>query len=102
MAAPAAQAHHAPAEHTTGSPPSVSTWTASGREIDRLGPKHVPLHHRIAPPPPTVVKVVKSAGFNGDKVAIGGGITGVVALIAVLTLFLTRRSGRAALPERAI
>ncbi|TMK55221.1 MAG: hypothetical protein E6G60_20220 [Actinobacteria bacterium] len=101
LAAPAAQAHHAPAEHTTASPPSVSTWTASGREIDRLGPKHVALQHVIAAPAPAaVVNVLKPAGFNWGA-AIEGSIAGVVAVVAVPTVVLTRRSRSAALPERS-
>jgi hypothetical protein len=103
LVAPAAQAHHAPAELTTASRSSASTWTASGREIDRLGPKYVALQHAIAPPvPTTAAKAVGPAGFNWDDAAIGGGVTAVaVALIAVLTVFLTKRSRRAALPERS-
>jgi hypothetical protein len=103
FAAPAAQAHHAPAWHAPASPSSASTWTASGREVDRLGPKYVTLQHAIAPPVATpVAKVVQPAAFNWDDAAIGGGIGAVaVALIAVLTVFLTRRTRRAALPERS-
>jgi hypothetical protein len=101
--APAAQAHHAPAGHATVSRSSASTWTASSREVDRLGPKYVALQHGIAPPvATTVVKAVEPAGFNWDDAAIGGGVSAVaVALIAVLTVFLTRRSRRPALPERS-
>jgi hypothetical protein len=108
LVAPAAQAHHAPAGHATASPSSASTWTASGREVDRLGPKYVALRHAIVDPvpatvvkaPAAVVKVLKPAGFNWDA-AIGGGIAGVVAVVAVLTVSLTRRSRSAALPERS-
>jgi hypothetical protein len=77
------------------------TWTASGREIDRLGPKYVALQHAIAPPvAPTLVKAVEPAGVNWDAAAIGGGATAVaVALIAVLTVVLTRRSRRGASVE---
>jgi hypothetical protein len=103
LVAPAAQAHHAPAGHASVSRSSASTWTASGREVDRLGPKYVALQHAIAPPSATTaVKAVEPTGFNWDDAAIGGGVTAVaVALIAVLTVFLTKRSRRAALPERS-
>jgi hypothetical protein len=101
LVAPAAQARHAPVEHATASPPSVSMWTASGGEIDRLGPKHIALQHPIAVPAPTAVgKVLKPAAFNRGA-AIEGGIAGVVAVTAVLTMFLTRRSRSAALPQQS-
>jgi hypothetical protein len=103
LVAPAAQAHHAPGGQATASPSSASTWTASGREADRLGPKYVALQHAIAPPVATpVVKVVEPIGFNWDDAAIGGGIgTVVVALITLLSVLLARRSRRAAPPEQS-
>jgi hypothetical protein len=100
LAAPTAQAHYAPAEHATASLPRASTWTASGREIDRLGPKYAALQHSIsAPAPATVVKVVEPAGFNWDDAAIDGGVA--VAIVAAVTVFLTRRSRPTVLPERS-
>jgi hypothetical protein len=103
LIAPAAQAHHAPAGQATASRSSASTWTATGREVDRLGPKYVALQHAIAPPVATpIVKAVGPGGFNWGDAAIGGGVTTVaVALIAVLTVFLVRRNRRAAPPERS-
>ena len=114
FAAPAAQARHAPGEDpvTTsprhflaGGPAKDSAriqWNASPLEIDRLGPKHVALQHPIAPPSASVVNLVKPAGFRWDDAAVGGGVAAfAVALVALLTVFLTRRGRRAALLNRS-
>ena len=63
FAAPAAQAHHAPGEDPGDNRSasiasrrslkgdSATQWNASPLEIDRLGPKHVPLHHPMSAAP---------------------------------------------------
>jgi hypothetical protein len=112
FAAPAAQARHATGEEVkaTSSAPSPSVasttgyaanqWNASGREIDRLGPKYVPLHHPLSPAPVNVVKVVTPGGFDWADAAIGAGVSGfALALAAGLALLVTRRSRRANVPE---
>jgi hypothetical protein len=134
FAAPAAQARHAPGEDPAKTGPRHSLlgakgaaptrWNASPLEIDRLGPKYVPLHHpqSAAPvdanrPGPTaagtaianarhdampvsVVKVVRPAGFHWDDAAIGAGAASLaLALAAALAMLLTRRSRRTARPE---
>jgi hypothetical protein len=104
FAAPAAQARHATGEDatTSSSPQSLSAasakgygpnqWNASGREIDRLGPKYVPLHHPLSPAPVSVVKVVTPGGFDWADAAIGAGVSGIaLALVAGLALLVTRR-----------
>jgi len=107
FAAPAAQARHATGEdvEATSSSPSTSVastkgyaanqWNASGREIDRLGPKYVPLHHPLSPAPVSVVKVATPGGFDWADAAIGAGVSGIaLALAAGLALLVTRRSRR--------
>ena len=107
FAAPAAQARHATGEdvEATSSSPSTSVasttgyapnqWSASGREIDRLGPKYVPLHHPLSPAPVSVVKVATPGGFDWADAAIGAGVSGIaLALAAGLALLVTRRSRR--------
>ncbi len=107
FAAPAAQARHATGEDatTTSSPHPLSAasakdhapnqWNASGREIDRLGPKYVPLHHPLSPAPVSVVKVATPGGFDWADAAIGAGVSGIaLALAAGLALLVTRRSRR--------
>jgi hypothetical protein len=126
LAAPVAQAHHAPAEHGSASVPPASVWIASNLEIDRLGPKHVPLQHPYSAAPletsrpgPTaagtaianarhdampvsVVKVVRPGGFNWGDAGIGAGVGSVtLALAAGLALFVTRRSRGTSVPERS-
>jgi hypothetical protein len=114
FAAPAAQARHAPGEDatTSSSPHSLSAasakgyapnqWNASGREVDRLGPKYVPLHHPLSPAPVNVVKVATPGGFDWADAAIGAGVSGIaLALVAGLALLFTRRSRRAGVPERS-
>ena len=101
IAAPAAHAHTEAGDPPTTSKPSTSVWTATGREIDRLGPKHVPLQHRISQPT-MVVKVVKTAGFVWSDAAIGAGVASLaVALVAALALLMTGRGRRAELPDRS-
>jgi hypothetical protein len=125
FAAPAA-AHHAPAEEASKSVPPASVWTASSLEIDRLGPKHTPLHHpysaaqiEASRPGPTaagtaianarhdalpvsVTKVVRPSGFNWGDAGIGAGVACLtLALVAGLALLLTRRSQRKSVPERS-
>jgi hypothetical protein len=124
FAAPVAQAHHAPAEYWSASVPRASIWLASSFEIDRLGPKHVTLHHpysaapvEASTPGPTaagtaianarhdampvsVVKVVRSSGFNWGDAGIGAGVASLtLALVAMLALLVTRRSRGASVPE---
>jgi hypothetical protein len=102
FAAPAAQAHHAPGNNAKASPPSASVWTASSREVDRLGPKYVPLQHPLSLAPVTVVRVVRPGGFDWGDAAIGAGVSGIaLALVAGLALLVTRRSRRAGVPERS-
>jgi hypothetical protein len=101
-------------------------WLASSLEIDRLGPKHVPLHHPYSAAPvdanrpgPTaaetaianarhdampvsVVKVVRPTGFDWGDAGIGaGGASLTLALVAMLALLVTRRSRRTLVPERS-
>ena len=101
-AAPAAQAYHAPAEHTTTATTPVSVgeghsragqvWRAKGREIDRLGPKYVPLEHAIDPAPVTVVKAVRPVGFDWGDAGIGAAAASLtLALVAATALLITRR-----------
>jgi hypothetical protein len=126
VAAPVAQARHAPGEDGKASPPLTSVWTASSLEIDRLGPKYVPLHHPYSAAPveanrpgPTaagtaianarhdampvsVVKVVRPAGFHWADASIGAGVASLtLALVASLTMLVTRRSRRTITPERS-
>jgi len=126
LAAPVAQAHHARVEHGSASVPPASMWLASSLEIDRLGPKHVPLHHPYSAAPvdanrpgPTaaetaianarhdampvsVVKVVRPTGFDWGDAGIGaGGASLTLALVAMLALLVTRRSRRTLVPERS-
>jgi hypothetical protein len=101
IAAPVAQAHHAPAASSDAVVPPAAVWTASGREVDRLGPKYVPLQHPITSQPATVVKVVRPAGFDWADAGIGAGATGLaLALLAALAVLVIRRTGRTAVPER--
>jgi len=77
-------------------------WNASPLEIDRLGPKHVPLRHPLSSPPAIVVKVVRPAGFNWVDAGIGAGVASLtLALAAGLAMFVTSRrtivSGRSEL-----
>ena len=101
IGAPAAQPHTQAGDPPTTSTPSTSLWTATGREIDRLGPKRVPLQHRVVQPT-TVVKVVKPAGFVWSDAAIGAGVACLaVALVAALAVLMTGRGRRAELPDRS-
>jgi hypothetical protein len=119
VAAPVAQARHAPGEDGKASPPLASVWTASSLEIDRLGPKYVPLHHPYSATPveadrpgPTaagtaianarhdampvsVVKVVGPSGFDWGDAGIGA--AGILALLSIaggLALMVTTRRRR--------
>jgi hypothetical protein len=113
IAAPVAQARHAPGEDpaTTsprhflpGAPAKDSAhtrWNASPLEIDRLGPKHVALQHPLSPPT-TVVKVVSPVGFDWADAGIGAGVASLtLALVAMLAMLVTRRSRRTIAPERS-
>jgi hypothetical protein len=93
VTAPGAQAQHAPPPSANASVQSA-VWTASDREVDRLGPKYVPLQHPISLQPATVVKVVRPAGFDWTDAGIGAGVTGLAlaALSAALGLLVSRRS----------
>jgi hypothetical protein len=126
FAAPVAQAHHAPAEDRSASVRPASAWIASGREIDRLGPKYVPLQHPyFAAPdegsrpgatatrsatanarhdamPVSVTNVVRPSGFDWGDAGIGAGVSSLtLALVAGLALLLVRRSQRKSVPERS-
>jgi hypothetical protein len=112
FAAPAAQARHgetpgatAPRQSLLGAAShgdSAAQWNASPLEIDRLGPKHVPLRHPVSPPPATVVKVVSSIGFDWGDAGVGAGVASLtLALVIGLTMFVTRRSRRTIAPERS-
>jgi hypothetical protein len=107
LGAPAAQAFHAPADHSTTTP--QPQWKASQLEVDRLGPKFVPLQHSLPPAPVTVVKIVGHGGFDWDDGAIGAGVSGLaLATVAGLALLVTRRNSdsrkpgaRLSLPDEA-
>jgi hypothetical protein len=61
--------------------------------------QHAPAEH--GSPPASVVMGVQAAGFNWNDAVIGGLVARVaIVLIAVLATLLTRRSRRAALPQR--
>jgi hypothetical protein len=100
-------------------------WTASSLEIDRLGPKYVPLHHPYSATPveadrpgPTaagtaianarhdampvsVVKVVGPSGFDWGDAGIGAGVASLtLALVAALAMLVTRRSPSTLVPEQ--
>lgn len=124
-AAPTSQARHAPGEDRKASPPLGSWWTASSLEIDRLGPKYVPLHHpqSAAPvdanrPGPTaagtaianarhdampvgLVRVVRPSGFEWADAGIGAAVASLtLALVAVVAMLVTRRTRGTIVPER--
>jgi hypothetical protein len=138
FAAPVAQARHAPGEDPGTTSPrqslpgaasqgdSRTQWNASPLEIDRLGPKYVPLHlpQSAAPveasrPGPTaagtaianarhdampvsVVKLVGPRGFDWGDAGIGaGGASLTLALVAALSLLLSRRGRRTIAPEQS-
>jgi hypothetical protein len=138
FAAPAAQARHAPGEDpaTTNARHSLpgalakgyapARWNASPLEIDRLGPKHVPLHHpkptalvdanrpgssaagtaiasaRHDALPVSVVKVISPSGFDWADAGIGAGVASLtLALVAMLVMLVTRRSQRTIAPKRS-
>jgi hypothetical protein len=104
FAAPVAQARHAPGEDPGATAPrqslpvaaspgdSATQWNASALEIDRLGPKHVPLGHPVSRPPTNIVKVVGPAGFDWADAGIGAGVASLtLALAAGLGMFVTSR-----------
>jgi hypothetical protein len=102
LMAPLAQANHGPRARATAPSSSASTWTASGREIDRLGPKYVPLQHPIATAPTNVtapapvVTVVRPVGFDWADAGIGAATTALaLAVVATLALVITRRNRKA-------
>jgi hypothetical protein len=139
LAIPLAQARHAPGEETTATSPRHSSpaasakgsaptgWNASPLEIDRLGPKHVPLHHPYSAErveastpgstaagtaianarhdaiPVSAVKVSSPSGFDWADAGIGAGVASLtLALVAALAMLVTRRSRRTtAPPERS-
>lgn len=102
IAVPAAQGQHAPgaSDGTAGraslanekhDPVPTSVWRASSREVDRLGPKYVPLQHPINETP--VVRIVRPAGFDWADASVGAGVAGLaLSLVAVLTMIVARRS----------
>jgi hypothetical protein len=91
-------ARHGPLGHATATGGSTSTWVASGREIDRLGPKQLPLQHAIVAQPtaPDVVRVVEPGGFDWGDALIGAGVAaGATAAVAAALQMLTGgRRGR--------
>jgi hypothetical protein len=113
FAAPAAEAGHAPGEDPAATAPrhalnsaaqnsAATRWKASPFEVDRLGPKRVPLHHSLSITPVNVVKIVRPAGFDWADAAVGAAASGlVVALVAALAMLVTRRSRKPRLPERS-
>lgn len=97
VAAPVAQAESGPTASSDASVQSSSVWSASDREVDRLGPKYVPLQHPISLEPATVVRIVRPAGFDWADAGIGAGVTGLtLAMVAALGFLATRRSERTA------
>lgn len=102
FAAPVAYARHAPGEDGKGASPVASAWTASSLEVDRLGPKHVPLQHPVSPPPTNIVKVVRPAGFDWADAGIGAGIASLtLAMVAGLAMVVTRGSRRTMVGDRS-
>jgi uncharacterized protein with LGFP repeats len=92
VAVPAAEAGRTHGGPTAAPAPSPSVWTARGYEIDRLGPKHVALQHPVSPPPATVVKVVRPAGFHWGDAGVGAAVAAfVLGGAAGLALVATRR-----------
>ena len=90
-------ARHGPMGHATAAGGSTSTWVASGREIDRLGPKQVPLEHAIVAQPaaPAVVRIVEPGGFDWGDALIGAGVAALATagLAAALQLMMGGRRG---------
>jgi len=92
VAVPAAEADRTHGGPTGAPAPSPAVWTARGYEVDRLGPKHVALQHPVSPPPATVVKVVRPAGFDWGDASVGAGVAAfVLGSAAGLALLATRR-----------
>jgi hypothetical protein len=137
LAVPVAQARHAPGEDPVATAPRQSLpgaasqgglptqWNASPLEIDRLGPKHVPLHHpepaapvdanrpgptaagtaianaRADAMPVSVTKVVRRSGFDWGDAGIGAGVASLMlVLVAGLALLLTSRNRRTIVHEQ--
>ena len=100
FASSAAYAKHGPEEHATASSGSTSTWVATGREIDRLGPKYLPLQHAVVARPSAaveVVRVVEPNGFDWRDAAIGAGVAAIATAAlaaALLAIQLHRSPGR--------
>jgi hypothetical protein len=138
FAAPAAEARHAPGEDPGAAAPRLSLsgtasqgnsavqWNASPLEIDRLGPKYVPLHHAYSAAPvdasepgPTAagtaianakhsampasaVKVIRPGGFDWGDAGIGAAVASLtLALIAGLALLQAQRGQRESAPEQS-
>lgn len=112
FAAQAAAAGHARGEDPTATAPrhapngadlqssAVNGWSASPLEVDRLGPKHVPLHHSLPVTSVNVVKIVRPGGFDWADAAVGAAVSGLaVTLVAALAMLVTRRSRKPRLPE---
>jgi hypothetical protein len=106
FAAPVAQARHAPGEDPGATAPrqslpdaaspgdSATQWNASALEIDRLGPKHVPLRHPVSRPPTSIVKVVRPAGFDWADAGIGAAAAVGFGVLLVGASALVRRRQR--------
>jgi hypothetical protein len=99
--APAAEGHRGPDESANATPPPASISRPSSIEIDRLGPKHVPLHRPRSAAPVSVVRVIRPGGFDWVDAGIGAGAAGfALALIAGLAMVVTRRSRETAALEQ--
>jgi len=73
IAAPAANAHHAP-----------------GEDVRASAPKHA----AASPGPPTIVKVVKPGGFNWDAAAVGGAVGAATAALLIVLMVRMKKSRR--------
>lgn len=94
----AGYARHGSMGHAMATDGSTSTWVASGREIDRLGPKEIALQHAIVarPAAPDAVRVVEPGGFDWGDALIGAGVAAgaTAALAAALQVMMGGRRGR--------
>lgn len=97
---PTAVARDTPGAWTTGAA-SAAIWRASPREIDRLGPKYVPLQHHTAL---TILNTTKLEAQRFDwSAAVIGGVAASLALglLAALVVLASRPRRKPAPPERA-
>jgi hypothetical protein len=73
IAAPAANAHHAP-----------------GEDVRASAPKHA----AASPAPPTIVKIVRPGGFNWDDAAVGGAVGAATAALLIVLMVRMKKSRR--------